>query len=83
VQSRIGILFFMVINQSFGVVMPQINVFPAEREIMKRERAAGSYRASSAFLAKFLSSRPLSLLGSVVLSAPIYWMVGLQVSCLT
>ncbi|KAH6562521.1 hypothetical protein BASA62_009057 [Batrachochytrium salamandrivorans] len=49
VQSRIGLLFFLCINQTFAVVMPNISVFPLQRQIIKRERSAGSYRSSSAF----------------------------------
>ncbi|KAH9252747.1 hypothetical protein BASA81_009256 [Batrachochytrium salamandrivorans] len=48
VQSRIGLLFFLCINQTFAVVMPNISVFPLQRQIIKRERSAGSYRSSSA-----------------------------------
>ncbi|KAH6563267.1 hypothetical protein BASA62_008693 [Batrachochytrium salamandrivorans] len=63
VQSRIGLLFFLCINQTFAVVMPNISVFPLQRQIIKRERSAGSYRSSSAFVAKLISSLPLSFLG--------------------
>ncbi|KAH9274984.1 hypothetical protein BASA83_002696 [Batrachochytrium salamandrivorans] len=78
VQSRIGLLFFLCINQTFAVVMPNISVFPLQRQIIKRERSAGSYRSSSAFVAKLISSLPLSFLGAIVLIIPMYWMVGLQ-----
>ncbi|KAJ3066294.1 ATP-binding cassette sub- G member 2 [Podochytrium sp. JEL0797] len=50
VQSRTGFLFFICINQTFGVIMPAIGVFPTIRTIFKRERAAGCYRASNANL---------------------------------
>ncbi|KAI8905043.1 P-loop containing nucleoside triphosphate hydrolase protein [Gorgonomyces haynaldii] len=78
VQSRTGVLFFLVVNLSFSVVMPIVNVFPLQREIFKRERAAGSYRASSAYLAKVVSSLPMPVIGGLILAIPIYWMVGLQ-----
>ncbi|KAI8905004.1 P-loop containing nucleoside triphosphate hydrolase protein [Gorgonomyces haynaldii] len=78
VQSRTGVLFFLIINQTFGVVMPIINVFPLQREIFKRERAAGSYRPSSAYLAKVVSALPTPLIGCLLMSIPIYWMIGLQ-----
>ncbi|KAH9252748.1 hypothetical protein BASA81_009257 [Batrachochytrium salamandrivorans] len=65
-------------NMTFAVVMPNISVFPLQRQIIKRERSAGSYRSSSAFVAKLISSLPLSFLGAIVLIIPMYWMVGLQ-----
>ncbi|KAI8608211.1 P-loop containing nucleoside triphosphate hydrolase protein [Chytriomyces sp. MP71] len=78
VQSRIGFLFFICINQTFGVVMPAIGVFPSVRTIFKRERASGCYRASSCFIAKIISAVPLCWINSLMLSIPLYWMVGLQ-----
>lgn len=58
--------------------MPIIGVFPFQRQIIKRERAAGTYRASSAYLAKAASTVPLLIIGSLILTIPVYWMVGLQ-----
>ena len=58
--------------------MPTIIVFPDQKLIIKRERAAGTYRSFSAFFSKFLSTLPLTYAGSLLLSVPIYWMVGLQ-----
>ena len=78
IQDRIGALFFICVNQTFGIVMPIIGVFPEQKLIIKRERAAGTYRASSAFVAKFISSLPLAYAGSLLLSIPVYWMIGLQ-----
>jgi ABC-type multidrug transport system permease subunit len=78
VQSRIGVLFFITINQTFGIVMPQIAVFPLQREIIKRERSSGSYRSLSAYLAKVLSSLPVTMLASVIFSSCVYHMIGLQ-----
>lgn len=78
IQDRLGFLFFICINQTFGIVMPSINVFTDQKLIIKRERAAGTYRSFSAFFAKFLSTLPLTYAGSLLLSIPIYWMVGLQ-----
>ncbi|KAJ3410044.1 ATP-binding cassette sub- G member 2 [Chytriomyces hyalinus] len=78
VQSRVGFLFFICINQTFGVVMPAIGVFPTVRTIFKRERAAGCYRASSCFIGKVISALPLCWTSSLLMSLPLYWMVGLQ-----
>lgn len=51
--------------------------FPDQKRIIKRERAAGSYRSSSAFLSKIASSVPLILIGNIILAVPVYWAVGL------
>lgn len=58
--------------------MPSIGVFPIQRTIIKRERAAGTYRASSAFLAKAVSTVPLVVAGVLLVTIPTYWMINLQ-----
>ena len=78
VQNRIGVLFFICVNQTFGIVMPALSVFPLQRLIIKRERASGSYRSSSAFMAKIISTVPLTIAGALLLVLPVYWMIGLQ-----
>ncbi|KAJ3412648.1 hypothetical protein HDV05_000398 [Chytridiales sp. JEL 0842] len=78
VQNRIGALFFIVVNQTFGTVMPGIVANAGALPIIRRERSAGTYSASAAYLAKFISSIPLTLIGSLLLALPVYWMMGLQ-----
>lgn len=78
VHDRLGALFFICVAQTFGNVMINTTVFPDQKLIIKRERAAGTCRASSAFLAKFVAKLPLSLTSSLILSLGVYYMVGLQ-----
>lgn len=78
IQDRLGVTFFICVNQTFGTVMPTINVFPNQKIIIKRERAAGTYRSFSGFISKVLSTLPLVYAGSLLLSIPIYWMIGFQ-----
>jgi hypothetical protein len=77
-MDRLGLFFFICVNQTFGVVMPTLSVFPDQRRIIKRERSAGSYRSTSAYIAKAISTLPLTLAGALLLAVPIYWMAGLQ-----
>jgi hypothetical protein len=85
VQSRAGVLFFTVINQTFGAMMPVLQIlwveqaeaglraltlssrlFPLvdsvqQRRMIKRERAAGTYRVTAAYVANMLAQLPLTL----------------------
>ncbi|KAI8852325.1 P-loop containing nucleoside triphosphate hydrolase protein [Chytridium lagenaria] len=70
IQNRLGALFFIVVNQTFGVVMPNIGSIPLQRLIILRERSSGSYCASAAYLAKWVSGLPANLLGASVLALP-------------
>ncbi|RKO89550.1 P-loop containing nucleoside triphosphate hydrolase protein [Blyttiomyces helicus] len=78
VQNRLGALFFVAVNQTFGIVMPTIGIFPMERQIIKRERSAGTYRSISVYSAKVASTLPLTIVGALIVAIPVYWMIGLQ-----
>jgi hypothetical protein len=77
IQNRLGVFFFLCLNLTFGIIGPNIGKFPDQKRIIKRERAAGSYRSSSAFLSKIASSLPLIMIGNIILALPVYWAVGL------
>ncbi|KAK1859358.1 hypothetical protein I4F81_001955 [Pyropia yezoensis] len=75
-----GILFVLLINQSMLGTFSVIFVFPLERAIITRERAAGTYRVSAYYIAKVLSEAPRTLLYNTVFSVILYWCVGLRAS---
>jgi ABC-type multidrug transport system ATPase subunit len=78
IQNRLGVFFFLSINLTFSVVFPSINVFPEQKRLIKRERAAGSYRSTSAFLAKWISNLPTMLMTNLIMAVIVYWTVGLR-----
>ncbi|KAJ3038431.1 ATP-binding cassette sub- G member 2 [Rhizophlyctis rosea] len=78
IQNRYGVLFFICINQTFSYLMPIITVFPLERRIILRERAAKSYRTSTVFLAKSISQWPLAAISSLGFTLAVYYLVGLN-----
>jgi len=55
-----------------------INMFPSERKIVLRERAAGTYFSSAYFMAKICADTALQLCLPVVFSCIVYWLIGLQ-----
>lgn len=85
-QNRLGAFFFLCINLTFSVIGifltlypgPSVSKFPSQKAIIKRERASGSYRSSSAFLAKFVGSLPLLIIGTTLFVVPVYWTIGLR-----
>jgi ATP-binding cassette subfamily G (WHITE) protein 2 len=62
IQDRIGLLFFITINQCFGAMFGVLNTFPEERKVVNRERAGKAYRMSSYYVAKFLAELPFNIL---------------------
>ncbi|KAJ1538742.1 ATP-binding cassette sub- G member 2, partial [Cladochytrium tenue] len=78
INDRVGILFFWPINLIFTTITPLVLIFPMERTIMRRERAAAAYRVSTFFLAKLLTTAAVTTVFSLVGSVPIYFMLGLR-----
>jgi len=75
---RQPILFFYCVNQgTFGAMMV-INSFPAERALMLRERAAGTYYASAYFCAKVLVDWLFMLPTPLLFTGISYFIIGLQ-----
>eukprot|EP00730_Choanoeca_flexa_P002138 TRINITY_DN10928_c0_g1_i7.p3 TRINITY_DN10928_c0_g1~~TRINITY_DN10928_c0_g1_i7.p3 ORF type:complete len:115 (+),score=17.35 TRINITY_DN10928_c0_g1_i7:1499-1843(+) len=53
-------------------------VFPSERSVLMKERAAGTYRLSAYVAAKTVSELPLLLFMPSLYLALTYWTVGLE-----
>lgn len=78
VQSRIGLLFFLPVTLLFTIMIPLINVFTKDRDIIMKERNSATYRIFSAYVAKFLSLLPLQFCLTTVFSFGIYYITGLR-----
>ncbi|SPO27816.1 related to ATP-binding cassette, sub-family G, member 2 [Ustilago trichophora] len=76
--SRIGALFIVPVNASFAVLFPILAIFPLQRNIMLRERSAGTYRISSFYLSKILTEVPNQLFQRILFYTIVYWMIGLR-----
>lgn len=78
IVSRVGVIYFVLINSMFGIAGPIFNVFPMEKRIINRERKSGCYDGFSAFYAKVLSEIPHTIVLNIAYIVAIYWMVNLN-----
>lgn len=78
VLARIGALFIIPVNASFAVLFPILAIFPLQRNIMLRERSAGTYRISSFYLGKIVTEVPNQMFQRILFYVVVYWMVGLR-----
>lgn len=78
VTRRQPVLFFCVINQGVFGALIVINMFPSERKIVLRERAAGTYNSSAYFMAKIVADTAVQIFMPIIFSCIVYWLVGLQ-----
>jgi ATP-binding cassette subfamily G (WHITE) protein 2 len=78
VVRRGPVLFFCAVNQGMFGAMTVINLFPAERVLMLRERAAGTYPVSAYLLARSLAETVMQIVSPIVFTLTVYWLVGFQ-----
>eukprot|EP00730_Choanoeca_flexa_P005423 TRINITY_DN11938_c6_g1_i16.p1 TRINITY_DN11938_c6_g1~~TRINITY_DN11938_c6_g1_i16.p1 ORF type:complete len:739 (+),score=188.31 TRINITY_DN11938_c6_g1_i16:284-2500(+) len=78
VQSVSGVIFFLLINQSFGGVFSIIFVFPAEKSVVTKERSSKTYQVGAYFWSKMLVNLPRTFMYNLLFSLITYWMVGLR-----
>ena len=76
--DRLGLLFFVNINQAFNTQNTVLRLFPAERALFRRERRGGAYRVLPYFLAKSLSDGVAIFVLPMIYSSVIYWATGLR-----
>ncbi|KAJ1762156.1 hypothetical protein GGH19_003688 [Coemansia sp. RSA 1807] len=73
IQNRLGVLFVVVLNSTFPVVMPSMQAYLQERDIMLRERASAVYRVTTFYISKATTFAPVALLNGVVFVAGVYF----------
>lgn len=56
------------------MLFPVLTPFPIQRAVMKRERSAGTYRASSFFMSKLVVELPSNVLQRIPFFTIFYWM---------
>lgn len=78
VKVRLAALFFCVLNQGVVSAMMIVNHYPAERAVVLRERAAGTYQVSAYFLSKVVTDVVFNLPFPIIFSCIVYWLIGFQ-----
>lgn len=79
IQDRIGLLFFVAINQAFGPCIGVLDSFCQERVLIQRERVfANSYHLSSYFVGRVIVEIPMQVTLVVLYSVIVYFSTGLQ-----
>ncbi|CAM9150806.1 unnamed protein product [Ectocarpus sp. 6 AP-2014] len=76
VQSTMGVLFFVAINQGILGTIGVLQVFPNEMPVFLREHDSGAYRVSSYFFGRTLAEIPIQVVFPTVFSVIIYLLCG-------
>jgi ATP-binding cassette subfamily G (WHITE) protein 1 len=77
-QNRIGLLFFLSINNVMSSTIGVLSIFGQERRVFRREYNSGYYGLPSYFFSKIMVEVPFQIVLPWVGATIVYWMAGLQ-----
>lgn len=77
VIGRAGLLFFIPIQNTFGVLFPIITFLPMINGILMKERRTGAYRVSTYYLSRYSVEIPVAISSRMVFFVLIYWFASL------
>ncbi|CAF0722180.1 unnamed protein product [Adineta ricciae] len=77
-SDRSSYIFFLMTFWPLQTLMGGLLSFPFERSVIEKERASGSYRLSSYFIAKSLAEGPLKLILPTCFLIISYWMANIN-----
>ncbi len=80
IRDRIGVVFFIVINQTMYTYTSALTTFMSSKAVYMRERGAKIYRVSAYYLAVTLAELPNAILFNLIYGTIAYWMVNLNPS---
>jgi ABC-type multidrug transport system permease subunit len=78
IPDRSSFIFFLMTFWPLNTLMHGLLSFPFERAVIEKERASGSYRLSSYFMAKSLAEAPLKLILPTLFLIIAYWMANIN-----
>jgi hypothetical protein len=62
IRDRYGMLYFVIVNQSFTPFYTVLNIFPVEKKIVSREIWSGAYKTSSYYMARVICELPVQFI---------------------
>ena len=77
VQDKLGVLFYIAINQAFSGSASILNIFPNEKKILIKELNSNAYKLSIYYITKLLAELPFVLISPIIFGIINYWTVGL------
>jgi hypothetical protein len=78
IPDRSSFIFFLLTFWPLQTMMHGLLSFPFERAVIEKERASGSYRLSSYFVAKSLAEGPVKLVLPTLFLIIAYWMANIN-----
>ncbi|MES1912797.1 MAG: hypothetical protein MHM6MM_005019 [Cercozoa sp. M6MM] len=76
--DRLGFGFFITVGACLMGLTPTTLVFPSDKPLFLRERAANMYTTPAYFIGKLIADLPFQLLWPLIMGSIAYWGVGFQ-----
>jgi hypothetical protein len=76
VLGRAGLLFFIPIQNTFGVLFPIITFVPMTTGILRKDRKTGSYRVSTYYISRYIVEIPVAVASRLIFFVLIYWLAS-------
>ncbi|KAJ2080619.1 hypothetical protein H4R24_002940 [Coemansia sp. RSA 988] len=73
IQNRLGVMFIVIVNSTFPILMPMLTLYYKERDIMIRERSSATYRVSAFYVSKFTTLLPIAYVSNLVFFTGVYF----------
>ncbi|PVV01683.1 hypothetical protein BB560_003888, partial [Smittium megazygosporum] len=77
-QNKMGLLFVIIVNLIFPIIMPLLPLLIFERNTMLRERSSKVFRISNYVFSIISTKLPIVTVSSLILLIGVYWMGKLQ-----
>lgn len=78
ITDKVGLLLMCTINGAFAGMGSVLNVFPVEKNIIKKERASNAYYLFTYFIAKIVTEIPFNLFPSFIFIVLVYFFARLD-----
>ncbi|KAJ1911568.1 hypothetical protein H4219_005898 [Mycoemilia scoparia] len=79
-QNFQGASFYIILTEFFVTAITVLNTYSPQRSLFRREFLNGYYNIHAYFISKVIIELPIHIIGSLIYSAIMYWMVGFQKS---
>ncbi|KAJ2614373.1 hypothetical protein H4S08_001736 [Coemansia sp. RSA 1365] len=73
IQNRLGVMFIVIVNATFPILMPMLTLYYKERDIMIRERSSATYRVSAFYVSKVTTLLPIAYVSNLIFFTGVYF----------
>jgi ABC-type multidrug transport system ATPase subunit len=78
IQSTVGVLFFLLINQTFSYMMPLVTAFPVEKIHLYKEYLTAAYPPYFAYVTRYIAQWSIVIVTMTLTVTVLFFLIGLS-----